>query len=317
MLKKLSVLVLALLLASFAFTACKNNQDENKTSEKTESNSQESEKKDSSGTNNEGDKKSSNLGNIVVVSREDGSGTRGAFTEITGILEEKDGEKKDMTSTEAVVQNSTNAVIMTVSNDVNAIGYISLGSLNDKVKAVKIEGVEATAENVQNKSYKISRPFNICYKKDLDDLSKDFIDFILSKQGQDIILEHKYVEAVKDAPEYTSKGLKGKIAVAGSTSVTPVMEKLAEKYKELNEGVEIEIQSSGSSAGIKSAIEGAANIGMASRELKDDEKAKLEHKVIAIDGIAVIVNKDNATEDLTMEKVKEIFTGALKTWSDI
>lgn len=254
---------------------------------------------------------------ITVISREDGSGTRGAFIEITGI-EEKDGDTKvDKTTVDAVVQKSTNAVMMTVNGDKNAIGYISLGSLNDSVKAVKVEGVEASAEDVLNGSYKIARPFNIVYKGELDGLKKDFVDFMMSKEGQDMVLENKYVQVDTAAPEYKQNSQSGKLVIGGSTSVTPLMEKFAEKYMAMYPDVKIEIQSTGSSAGIQAAIEGAADLGMASRDVSEEEKAELNNIVIAKDGIAVIVNNENAIEDLTLDQIKSIFVGEFKTWADI
>lgn len=250
---------------------------------------------------------------INVISREDGSGTRGAFVEIVGIVDENDN---DLTTVDAVVQNSTNGVMTTVAGDEYSIGYISLGSLNDTVKALKVEGVEATAENVKSGEYKIARPFNIAFQSGLSELAKDFVNFILSAQGQAIVEENGFIAAL-DGEEYTPSGLTGTIVVAGSTSVTPVMEKLAEAYKGLNDGVSIEIQSTGSSAGMTAAMEGSADIGMASRDLKDSEKEVLEYEVIAIDGIAVIVNKENTIEDLTMDDIRSIYLGEITTWDEV
>ena len=210
-----------------------------------------------------------------VVSREEGSGTRGAFIELVGLEEEVDGSKEDMTTQEAIVQNSTNGVMQTVSQDSEAVGYISLGSLNDTVKAVKIEGVEATEENIVNGTYKISRPFNLAYKEDkVNDLAKDFLKFCLSEDAQVLTLKEGYVP-LKDTEKYEPAKVSGTLTVAGSTSVTPLMQKMAEKYQELNPDSKIEIQSTGSSAGIEAVIDGAADIAMASRELKDEEKDKL------------------------------------------
>jgi phosphate transport system substrate-binding protein len=255
---------------------------------------------------------------INVVSREAGSGTRGAFVEIVGVLEkDSDGNETDKTYEEAIIQNGTDAVMTTVSGDKNAIGYISLGSLNDTVKALKINDVDATSENVQNNSYKISRPFNIAYKGDLSPLAEDFLSFILSSDGQSIIVEEGYVEIGTDLSTYDRSMQEGKLVIAGSTSVSPVMEKLAEKYEELNPDVSIEIQSSGSSAGMQSAMEGSADIGMASRQLKDSEKEVLTHEVIAIDGIAVIVNNENPLETSSLDNVKLIYTGGITIWNDI
>ncbi|WP_296114283.1 substrate-binding domain-containing protein [uncultured Anaerococcus sp.] len=254
---------------------------------------------------------------FTVVSREEGSGTRGAFVELVGLEEEVDGEKEDMTSLEAIVQNSTNGVMQTVSGDSEAIGYISLGSLNDTVKAVKVEGVEATEENIEDGSYKISRPFNLAFKEDeLDDLAKDFLKFCLSEDAQALSLEEGYVP-VKDTEKYEPANLSGTLTVAGSTSVTPLMEKMAEKYEELNSDASIEIQSTGSSAGIEAVMDGSADIAMASRELKDEEKEALAVEVIATDGIAVVVNPESKVEDLTMEELKEIFKGELTNTSDL
>ena len=249
---------------------------------------------------------------ITVVSREDGSGTRSAFVELMGILQ----DDKDMTYERAEISNSTSVVMSTVAGNANAIGYISLGSLNDSVKAVNVDGVEATVDNIKSGSYKVSRPFNIATKDDLSDLAKDFINFILSTDGQAIVAED-YI-ALDATESYTPSGLTGKITLAGSTSVSPLMEQLAAAYKELNPDVKIEIQQSGSSAGIQSAIEGVCDIGMASREIKEDEiNAGLTPTVIALDGIAVIVNNDNEVSDLTSEQIKNIYTGEVTSWSDV
>lgn len=254
---------------------------------------------------------------FTVVSREEGSGTRGAFIELVGLEEEVDGAKEDMTTQEAIVQNSTNAVMQTVSQDAEAIGYISLGSLNDTVKALKIEGVEATEENIVNGTYKISRPFNLAFKEaEINDLAKDFLKFCLSEEAQDLTLEEGYVP-LKDTEKYEPAKLSGTLTVAGSTSVTPLMQKMAEKYQELNPDAKIEIQSTGSSAGIEAVIDGAADIAMASRELKDEEKDKLAVEVIATDGIAVVVNPASKVEDLTMDQLKQIFKGELKSTSEL
>ncbi len=256
---------------------------------------------------------------INVITREDGSGTRGAFTEIVGILEGgENGEINDRTYVEAIVQNSTDAVMTSVTGDEYSIGYISLGSLNENVKAVKIDGVEATAENVQNKSYKISRPFNIAYKGDLNPLAEDFINFILSTEGQDIVVNAGYVQVGTDLTNYErGKELEGTLVIAGSTSVTPVMEELVQAYKEIYPKVTIEIQSTGSSAGMQAAIEGTADIGMASRELKESELAELTAQAIAMDGIAVIVNNNNPVEDLSLEQIKSIYVGEITEWNEI
>lgn len=254
---------------------------------------------------------------FTVVSREEGSGTRGAFIELVGLEEEVDGSKEDMTTQEAIVQNSTNGVMQTVSQDTEAIGYISLGSLNDTVKALKIEGVEATEENIVNGTYKISRPFNLAFKEaEINDLAKDFLKFCLSEEAQALTLEEGYVP-LKDTEKYEPAKVSGTLTVAGSTSVTPLMQKMAEKYQELNPDAKIEIQSTGSSAGIEAVIDGAADIAMASRELKDEEKDKLAVEVIATDGIAVVVNPASKVEDLTMDQLKQIFKGELKNTSEL
>lgn len=255
---------------------------------------------------------------INVVSREDGSGTRGAFVEIVGILEkDADGNEVDRTYEEAVIQNGTDAVLTTVAGDDYGIGYISLGSLNDTVNAVKIEGVEATAENVQNGSYKISRPFNVAHKGELSPLAQDFMNFILSAEGQAIVVEEGYVQVSTDLAAYAGEEQSGNLVVAGSTSVTPVMEKLAEAYQGMYSGVSIEIQSTGSSAGMQSAMEGTAELGMASRNLKDSELEVLTAEVIAIDGIAVISNNANPIDDLTIDEVKAIYVGESTEWSTV
>lgn len=255
---------------------------------------------------------------INLVSRENGSGTRGSFIEIVGVLEKDSlGNEMDLTYEEAIIQNSTAGVMTTVTGDKYAIGYISLGSLNDMVKALKVDGVEATSENLQKGSYKISRPFNIVYKDGLNPLGMDFINFILSPQGQDIVVEEGYVQVSNDLPGYTSSKVQGNLLVVGSTSVTPVMEKLAERYEELNPGASIEIQSTGSSAGIQSAIEGSTDIGMASRELKDSEKESLTYKAIAIDGIAIIVNKENPIDNISISDIKSIYMGETTNWRDL
>lgn len=258
-------------------------------------------------------------GEIIVVSREDGSGTRGAFTEITGVLaEDENGEETDQTYLEAVIQNGTEGVLSTVSGDSNSIGYVSLGSLNDTVRGLPIDGVEPTNETVQDGSFPISRNFNIAWGGDLSEVAQDFIDYILSAEGQAIAVEEGYVEYVTGAEAYAGDGSQtGNISVVGSTSVTPLMEVLAEEYSKLNEGVQIDITSNGSSAGMTAAMDGTADIGMASRDLKEEEEAELESTPIAVDGIAVIVNKSNNIESLTLEQVRQIFTGEITEWEEV
>ena len=254
---------------------------------------------------------------IDVISREDGSGTRGAFVELTGVEQKIDGKKVDMTTEDAQITNNTAVMMTTVAGDTYAIGYISLGSLNDSVKAVKVAGVEATAENVKSGAYKVARPFNIAWKEDaLSNAGKDYIAYILSSEGQAIVNANGYVGS-DDAAAYEAAGVTGKVVVAGSSSVSPVMEKLAEAYMAANTGVEIEIQTSDSTTGMTSAMEGSCEIGMASRELKEAEAAELESTAIAMDGIAVIVNNDNPIEDLTIEQICAIYTGETTVWNEL
>lgn len=250
---------------------------------------------------------------ITVVSREDGSGTRSAFSELMGVVK----DDKDNTTDTAEVTNSTSVMLTTVAGNKAAIGYVSLGSLNDTVKAVKVDGVEATAENVKAGKYAVSRPFNIVTGKDLTPLAQDFISYILSTDGQAVVDEKGYI-SVTQGEAYKASGQTGTLTIAGSTSVAPLMEVLADKYMALNSGVKIEIQQSGSSAGITSAVEGVCQIGMASRELKDSEIAKgVTATKIAMDGIAVIVNKDNSFSELTSDQIRKIYTGETTQWSDL
>lgn len=253
---------------------------------------------------------------ITVVTREEGSGTRDAFTELTGVLVKDGDTKTDNTVVSAVTINSTEAVITNVKDNDAAIGYISLGSLNDSVKALQINGIDATAENVKSGDYEISRPFNIAYKGQLSEVAKDFVDFIMSSDGQKVIEENGYV-AVSEEAAYKGTKPSGKISIAGSSSVSPVIEKLSEAYKAVNANAEVEIQTSDSSAGMQAAMEGTCDIGMASRDLKDEEKSSLTPTTIAKDGIAVIVNSNNTTKTLTLDQVKSIYTGETKVWSDI
>ena len=255
---------------------------------------------------------------ITVMSREDGSGTRGAFIELFGIeQEDEEGNKVDMTTEEAVITTSTSVMMTGVAGDAYAIGYISLGSLNETVKALNVDGAAASVENIENGTYKIARPFNIATGAEVSEVAQDFINYILSADGQAVITENSYI-AVSDAEAYTAAGVSGKIVVAGSSSVTPVMEKLKEAYVALNPEVEIEVQQSDSTTGVNSVIDGVCDIGMASRDLKDSELEKgVTGTVIARDGIAVIVNNENPTTDITSAQVLSIFTGETTTWSDM
>ena len=262
-----------------------------------------------------GDWDSSN--DITIVSREDGSGTRGAFIELFGIEEKKDGEKVDMTTDDAQITNSTSVMLTTVAGDDYAIGYVSLGSLNDTVKALKIDGEEATEQNIKDGKYKICRPFNIATKKGADnELAKDFISYIMSKEGQQVISDNGYI-GDDSAEAYAGTKPSGKVVVGGSSSVSPVMEKLIEGYKAVNSKANVELQTTDSTTGMTSTIDGSYDIGMASRDLKDDEAAKLQNTVIATDGIAVIVNKNNTTDELSADQVKSIYTGDATTWDEV
>ena len=257
-------------------------------------------------------------GTINVISREDGSGTRGAFIELFGIQEENDGEKVDMTTVDASITNSTSVMMTTVAGDENAIGYISLGSLNDTVKAVKIDGAEATAENVASDTYKVSRPFNIVTGEKASEAAQDFVNYIMSEEGQQIVEDNGYIKADAEAKPYEAADVEGKVVVAGSSSISPVMEKLKEAYEAVNKNVTVEVQQSDSTTGVTSAAEGICDIGMASRELKDEEtEMNLTATVIAKDGIAVVVNNENEVEDLTSDQVKAIFTGETTEWEDL
>ena len=254
---------------------------------------------------------------INVLSREDGSGTRGAFIELFGVEKKNaQGKKVDYTTDEASITNSTAVMLTTVAGNKYAIGYVSLGSLSSSVKAVKIDGVSATVDNINNGSYKIARPFNVAVRNNLSNAAQDFLNYILSSDGQNIIAANKYIK-VPAANSYKASVISGKIVVAGSSSVSPVMEKLIEAYKALNPSVQIELQTSDSTTGVINAIDGTCDIGMASRALKDSEKEKGVREVtIAIDGIAVIINNDNPVESLKKSDVEGIFTGKINSWSE-
>ena len=266
-------------------------------------------------------KKDKNFGkkSVVLIIREEGSGSRGAFVELFGIeMKNAEGKKVDFTSEEADITNSTEVMLTSVAGNKYAIGYVSLGSLNKTVKPLKIEGVSPSVSTIKNGTYKISRPFNIITKETgLSENASDFIRFILSSDGQAIVEANGYISAAQN-PAYIATGKKGKITVAGSSSVTPVMEKLAEAYEKLNPEIKIEVQMSDSTTGVNSALNGVCEIGMASRELKDSEKAKgaLQTK-IAIDGIAVIINKENQTESSSIQSVKDLYIGTISKWGDV
>ncbi len=255
---------------------------------------------------------------ITVVSREDGSGTRGAFIELFGIEEKAtDGQKIDHTTEDATVANNTATMMTTVSNSAYAIGYVSLGSVNDTIKAIKIDGAKATGEQVKAGAYKIVRPFNIVTKAGVSEVASDFINFILSSEGQKVVGDNGYI-ALDNVKPFASNKAIGKVVVAGSSSVSPVMEKLKEAYTAVNKGASVEIQTSDSTTGITSAISGTCDIGMASRELKDSETQKgVTSTVIGKDGIAVIVNKVSPLTELSSDQIKSIFTGEITEWNEI
>ena len=256
---------------------------------------------------------------VNVISREEGSGTRGAFIELFGIEQKnEDGEKTDYTTDDCDITNSTSVMMTSVAGNDCAIGYISLGSMNETVKALPIDGVKASVENIKNGSYKVARPFNIATKSEVSDSAKDFIAFIMSAEGQAVIEANGYIAVAEDAPAFDGGKVSGKIVIAGSSSVTPVMEKLKEAYENMNPNVEIELQQSDSSSGMASAIDGVCDIGMASRELKESELEKgLTGLIIAMDGIAVIVSLDNPVEGLTTEQVRDIYMGVITDWSEM
>ncbi|MDD3142046.1 MAG: substrate-binding domain-containing protein [Lachnospiraceae bacterium] len=270
------------------------------------------------GCGNKGNKEFDSSNEITVVSREDGSGTRGAFVELFGI-EEKDanGEKIDHTTEEANITNSTSVMMTSVAGNIYAIGYISLGSLNDSVKALKIDGAEATADNIKKGLYKVSRPFNIATKGDVSKITQDFINYIMSIDGQKVVTDNGYI-AIDGAKAFKGTKPEGKIVIAGSSSVTPVMEKLKEAYLKVNTKAEIEIQQSDSTTGMTSIADGICDIGMASRELKDTESEKgIKATAIALDGIVVIVSNDSTMDELSSDQVKSIFTGEALTWDEV
>jgi ABC-type phosphate transport system, periplasmic component len=254
---------------------------------------------------------------VNAITREEGSGTRSAFIELFGLEEkQEDGTKKDLISKGIGVESNTNTILVTVQNDKYAMGYVSMGSLNEDVKALQIDGVEATPENVKDNTYPISRPFNIATKGEAEGIVQDFISFILSSDGQSVV-GNSYITIDENAQPYAGDKPSGSVTVGGSSSVAPLMEKLIERYKEMNPNADVQLQISDSSIGMTKTIEGAYDIGMASRELKDSEKSELKEVKIALDGIAVIVNKENTTENLSKEAVGNIYLGKAAVWSDV
>lgn len=297
--KWMSVLSLSLLLAACDEEASQDTTDDGTTEEAADS-----------GEDAAGDFDYSSA--INASTREDGSGTRSAFVEIVG-LEDEDGN--DTISQALTIQNGTSSVITGVQEDLYGLGYISVGSLNDEVKALSVEGVEPTAENIQSGDYEIARNFNLAWGSELSDAAQDFVDFILSADGQAVIEENGEVAIDADAPEFEGGDVSGQVQINGSTSVTPVMELLTEAYNEINPDVTFDIASTGSGAGVTSAIDNTADIGMASRELSDEEVEQVEDvQPIAIDGIAVIVNPDNPVEDITLDQLQQIYLDEVSSW---
>ena len=292
--KKSVSLLLAGLMLCGALAGCSSNEPAATTGEETQG--------EAAGTS----------GAIHVVSREDGSGTRGAFVELTGV----EDDNGDNTTVEAEIANRTDAVLTTVAGNEAAIGYVSLGSLNDTVKAVTVDGVEATVDNVKSGDYTLSRPFNIATKGEPTGVAADFINFIMSADGQAIVGED-YITVNDNAEAFTSDGSSGHITVGGSSSVSPVMEQLIEAYKAVNPNAQIDLQTSDSTSGMTGAMDGTFAIGMASRELKDEEAAELTGTAIALDGIAVIVNTANTVDNLTMDQIRSIYVGETTDWADV
>lgn len=320
--RKITAVLAAALLTMTAMTACSGGAASSASSEtpSSESSAASAESTSSESTSSKETTGGDITGEITVLSREDGSGTRGAFIELFGIEQKNDaGEKEDMTTDDAQITNSTSVMMTTVQGNPKAIGYISLGSLDEGVvKAVEIDGAAPTVENVKAGTYKVVRPFNIATKGEASEAAQDFINFIMSADGQKVVSENGYITVDDAAPAYAASGVSGKVVVGGSSSVTPVMEKLKEAYMALNPDVTVEVQQSDSTTGMTSAIDGAYDIGMASRELKDSElEAGLTPTVIAQDGIAVIVNKENTLTGLTSEQVLSIYTGETTDWSEL
>lgn len=310
--KKWLVMALVCLSAAGMFAGC------NSAENNSDNGSSDSSVSDNGSSTDSSESTEGMSGAISVISREDGSGTRSAFVELLGIEEkDADGNKVDMTTSSAEIINSTAVMMQTVAGNKAAIGYISLGSLDDTVKAVKVDGVEPSAEAVKDGSYKVSRPFNIVTKETVSEVAQDFIDFILSEDGQKVVEEEGCVSEGNNGA-YEASGLSGTITVMGSSSVTPVMEKLAEAYEGLNPDVDITVQQSDSTTGVTSAADGLCDIGMASRELKDEElELGIKGQVIALDGIAVIVNLENPMDDIAADSIKGIYVGDITDWADV
>lgn len=317
--KKTFAVILAMGLAAMSLSACGSSQQKETTAAaSTAETSVEAAETSAEAAETSAEAAALAEGPITVVSREDGSGTRGAFIELFGIEQKNDaGEKVDHTTEDAEITNSTSVMMTTIAGNKGAIGYISLGSLNDTVKAVRIDGAAASVDTIKDGSYKIARPFNIAVKDGLSDVAADFIKFIMSEEGQKVVEDNGYISQGNEGA-YQGGSLSGKIVVGGSSSVTPVMEKLKEAYAVFNPDVTIEVQQTDSTTGMTAATEGVCDIGMASRELKESElSAGLTPTVIAMDGIAVIVNQDSPIEELTSENVKAIFTGEVTDWEDV
>ena len=322
--KKVLSTLLALTLCASMLAGCGGNSNSSssaadssasESSSSTSSASSESSASESESSSEASAEGTSASGPITVVSRESGSGTRGAFVELIGVVDEEDN---DMTTVDATISNSTEVVIQTVAGNTGAIGYISLGSLDDTVKGVKIDGVEPTAENIENGSYTVSRPFNVATKGELtNEAAQDFMNYIMSAEGQAVVEEEGYIP-VEGAEAFTSTNPSGSVTISGSTSVSPLMEKLKEAYEAVNPNVSIELQTSDSTTGMTNTINGMCDIGMASRELKQEELDQgLVNTVIATDGIAIIVNNDSPIEELTSEQVRDIYLGNITDWSEL
>jgi len=308
--RKILSIISTVLIMTMAFAGCAKNDTETPAAQPAP-NQQSEQKPEQPASNFDSDK------DITVIARDAASGTRGAFHELMKIMVKEGDTEVDKLVVGALEFDGTDKVITAVEGDKYGIGYISLGSVSERISAASVDGVEATVENVKSGKYAVARPFLLVTKGTESDLVKDFISFTESVQGQKIVGEKSYIASVDNPVEYKASGLSGTIKVAGSTSVTPLMEKLQEVYKELNPNVEFEMQSNGSSQGIKAAIDGSYDIGMSSRELKDDEKSQLNEYTLAIDGIAVILNKENPMTDISSENITKIYTGEITKWSEI